>query len=1502
MPQAPLTPASPSVSRTSNPTDDFIGAILPAWLKQASPGQINRLRDRFKHYRDSQQQVRAATIDLIPLQAFARAQFNALLAQRLYAGADIADLQWLEVQREFGRIPGTLWPFYSAKIVRRPGILRLMQNFQSADHVLQGSGLAAARSDTVLSGDSVAFAAACRALDVGGQYQQQLQQVFNPSTCAMLSAEKRAGLVLAVDIAAMKADISVAEQVALHEVASSHHDLNQQGLRGYPGLLKVLGCTASDAVVIQLRDVEGQEQGVLLYLPSDPERALQRFSSLAALTSELIRQLANVADQQRFSQLIALSERPAFLATLAKRLGDSEPDLEVEGITPEGDVFIELVNLQVKRIREDARLLLVPTAEADNEAHLQRLQAWQSAGMGLANLAGLFIPGVGALLLGLLVVQTLSQVYDGAIDWLQGHQHEALEHMLGVAETLAVTAAVAGGVAIIARGFVRSEFVAGLEPVRSSDGQMRLWSSDLSQYRTRTDDSGLQADGLYGSGGQRWIRRDDHYYQVHRPEPEGPWRLRHPQREGAFAPVVEFNGQRSWSLRHERPLELDDSAQMLERLWPQDPAVSTAQARRIMQVAGIDREELRGLLVANRTLPVNLRETLRWFDADSRTEAFFASLERGGAVESDAQIQAWSLAQRGVAGLDDQAMREALLGQQVALRRRLFEHLCEVPWPTGNVLLETLRRDFPGLPPAYALEAVRGANEAQVQIAMTEGRLPLAVATRARSLLQLARANQAVAGLYLNNAASNETGELVIALLGRIPGWPRTVNLELRAGSENGRVLAILDPSGAASSRTVVALRDGRVRLYDSRGLELDEEIEEPAGMFEALSTLLSAGHLARLPQPLATPTERLRAAAIAQLPTTFGRLYALLGWRVETPWFNPGRRLPDGRVGYLLSGRGQVPPRSPTSVLRDRIRALYPSLSDDQVSQMLEQLMQSPTMPMALMVQMEDNYAALDSSLNRWQSAGLSASGSRLRAQFGDGLRRAWRLDGGREVTRLDLSGYPLRTLPLFTPQVEFGHITELVLMNMQVEHIPTEFLRAFPRLRRLNLNSNQLLAMPTGLAYLTDLEVLRLAHNRIRFSDHSLTILGSLPRIAELDLSYNPLGAAPLRFNLLSHLRELRLRHCHLGIWPSGLELCGYLEYVDLRDNQVQALPVDIMMMPLSYRRAFLLDRNPLPSRDVVRLNSVQESQRLHAIAVSEAVEPNNLGSGAWISSVPAPSRSARQAQWDTLSALPDGASFFELLGELPATSDFADHYEYLAGQVWTMIAALEADPQLREEIFSHTQNARTCADGIAERFSELHLQVRVAQANRGGALHERGRSLINLNQQLFRLERLDQFAREDIASRIRAQRGVDEIEVLLYYRVQLAVELGLPPQPRSMRYATVAAVSADQLVQAVQVVRAAETEDALAHSLSQREFWQAYLRERHDTAFDAIIADYAAQGEQLDQERERLTSQIYTQRWQDLTDAREAALQALSLELTREALEQDAAGPGGAAPAQD
>ncbi|MGE7992713.1 NEL-type E3 ubiquitin ligase domain-containing protein [Pseudomonas sp. NPDC089554] len=1495
-------PASPALTpATFNAIhDDFIASLLPAWIRQASPAQINRLRDSFRTHQASQAQVREATVDLIPLQTFAEEHFDECLRARLPEGSSVANLEWLEVTPRFDMAPGRLWPIYGASYRRQQGLLRLMQNFHEGASFYEGSGLVAMGTFKVLSGNTDTLVSACRSQDVGQQYQTLLGQVFSPATCALLATDKRAGFKLAIEVAALRGGITAAVQIALRDFADNTQDMSQQTLRAEPHRLSLLGCTLADALVVVLQDPQGQQAGVVLYLPSDPQRALRYYDSLAAMNLALVEWVKISTSRQFFVQQVSLAERAQMLTTLNLRLNDAQPDLAPVAIAIVGDVFAEQVRHQVDRIKDDARLLLVPTALADQLAARQRLQAWKSAGLSLLGLAGLFIPAVGALLLGQLVVQTLAQVYEGAEDWYHGHQHEALQHMLGVAETVAVTAAVAAGASIVARGFSRSAFVDGLEPVSLENGEKRLWSSDLGEYSQPPEGAELQDDGLLGVGERRWIRAQGHFYEVHRPQADGEWRIRHPWRAQAFEPVVDFNGERGWRIRHDRPLEWDDSSRLLDCLWPGHLPIQAERAAQVLKVAGMDQDELRGVVVEGRTTPVNLRDTLRRFDADTRIEAFFTSFVSGGVPSEDGTIQAWCLAQPGIQGLDEQALRAELIERAPALRGPLLKHLMEGEAPE-DALVALLLRDFPGLPPTYAAEAVRGVDEVGRNLALGESRIPLALASRARSLLQSARVSRALAGIYLDSAYGNETGELLMAVLGRLPNWPSAVNFELREGSESGRLIAVRDPQGEQASRVVLVNRDGRFKLYDKEGREREEEVAEPQGIFQAISAVLTDAQLARLGVSGDDPAALLRGLVQQHLPDTHAQTLRLLGWRAQPAWFNPARRMSDGRVGYPLSGRGAGAP-VPGQILRDRVRALYPGFNDQELENFVTSLLNQPGSPFDLLLEHELSYRRLDRALTRWTDGQLQSASRNLYHEFSQHLRRAWQLQGESVVgdrgepagMRLDLSGMVVRSLPEIPVAVEFGHITVLVMCNLQLTEVPVSFLRAFDGVRRLTLNSNGLTQLPRGLGYMIELRMLRIAHNRVRMDEAGIGILAAMPHLRHLDLSYNPINRLDMRFNHLPYLRELRLRHCRLTNWPHGLELCGFLEYADLSNNQISNIPEAVLGMPLSHRMSYVVRGNPLAVSDLARLTALGDHPFQHPVEEVEEIEEVQLNPAlvraSWVDRLEPSARVAAGERWDTLLAMPDSSGLFQLLGQLRTTSDFQQQHEVLLERVWSLLEALDGNAALREQVYARANEPMTCEDSVARRFSDLQVQVLVAQTTAQAAEHERGPQLLALGRQLFRLERVEQFAREDIAQRESEQRGVDEIEVSLYYRVHLAQQLELPLQPSTMFYEEVANVSAAQLQQALSTVRAAEASDAFTESLVQRDFWRRYLMERHEAAFDTINETFAERGSQLDLEQSTLTSEVYLQRWSDLASERESALHALYLRLTEDALAGD------------
>ncbi|WP_313740108.1 NEL-type E3 ubiquitin ligase domain-containing protein [Pseudomonas sp.] len=1475
-------------------TDQFIGTLLKPWLVDATPAQINSLRDRFQAYRISHERVRRATVELISLHDFAKHRFNHHLSGFLPQGMTVEQLEWLVVKPSIPSISLPGWTSLQPVYRREPALLRLMQNFPAATSYYAGTGLVVRGDFDLVAPDTDALIAQCRLVDVGAAYQQLLDDVFTEQTCALLAEDKRAGCLLTTEVALLKGQLSASAHAALQTLLSPTAPACNECLRASVVRVSMLGRLLTDALAFELRDAEGQWQGVVLYMPSDPSQALRTFVDWAAVSADLLEDLRAHTDHQTFARLIGLEQRPAFLKQLGQRLKDETPDLEVQAKAIEGDPFTVLVTSQVEGLKADAKQLLVPSALADATAARERREQWESAGLALAGLAGFFIPAVGAVLLGQMVVQVLSEAFEGVQDWSHGHQHEALEHFFGVAETVAVTAAVAGGATVVARGFARSALVDGLQPVTLNNGDRRLWSADLNAYEVPAPQASLRSDGLYGEGERRWMRQGEAWYEVHRPDVEGPWRLRHPQRPQAYGPVVQHNGQRGWRLFFMRPLEWHDDMHLLNTLWPHDPPLNAGQVRQVLRIAGVDGNELRGLLVENRPLPVNLREALRRFETRLRIDRFFTGLTQAHPVV-DEQIQAWCLSQPGIDGLQGDLMRETLLAQETSLRRPMFEYLSQVRLP-DETLMRLVQRDFPSLTDVYAAEVVRDASKVERDLAWAERRVPLTLARRARSLRQHARLGRAIEGVYFDEAYNDDTADLAVALLRRLPHWPAELNVEVREGSVWGRRISILNPQSDPEALRILVRADNHFTLYDSQERALELEIDDPQGLFEALTALLSTEQAQRIGLDVGSRAADLRDRLLQQLPDTLNRRLQLLGWRAEAPWFNPGQRLPDGRVGYELSGRGSA--MRSHQVLRDRIRALYPGLNEEDVERYLEIILGSNQSPFEALLEQEESWQRLDRALGRWAGEVPVTNGYSRRQQLALRLRNCWRLVGARTPSRggppfemrLDLSGIPVMHLPELPDMVEFDHVSVLVLRNMRLRTVPTSFLRAFGSLRRLNLGSNELNGIPPGVAYLTRLQRLNLDHNRIRLSAQGESFISNLPDLRSVNLSYNPLGAFPLRFNLMHRLSWISLRHCQLSEWPVGLDLCGLLEAADLRNNHLSTVPDAVLQMPLAYRRALMVEDNPLSSEQVRALTSLDAHPDIHVVEppLPDMGLTPDAARAEWLNRVESARRAEQADRWDRLSALPGSSGLIDLFAQLPRTSDFTRAPAHLAEQVWSMISSLDGDPELREAIFSRANEATTCADSVAERFSDLQVQVLESRAN--ADVNEQGHAtrLIALGRRLWRLAQVEAFARQDMQNRIAQDRGVDEVEISLYYRVHLAEALELPFQPTSMLYVRIANVSPEDLQRALRYVREGETHQAVAESLVQRTFWQRYLSAHHEQAFAQVQDEFDTEGSMLDEEMDSLSSEEYRHRWDELSVRRESALQALRLRLTLDLLD--------------
>lgn len=1489
----PVLPA-----KLRHPINDFIAQHLPGWLTRASPRHIAALRASYNAYLASQKQLAALSNKLQPLDTFAQALLQRAFATdpQLQLDVDLGTLLWREERARLSAQPGAI-PDFQPYYVRVPALQKLLQNFKEGESYYLGTALISQEvpggADTVVSNDVERLIEVCRRADVGAAYQRHLSEVMSVAFEKQLAIDKRLELSVAVETAAIKGQLEPDELQMLRPLCKGQKPEPPLPLKFRQGALQVLGCRVDGALCFEWlqppRNLVNYPFGgierlkkVMLYFPDTPSRPLRVFNDWREMNRALASTLASEDQQQALVRRLALDDQVKFRHALATRLQDAEPDLEPSRVQHTGDGFVSLASWHVQRIKADARFLAVSSAQANANASAARLRSLESAGVLLLNLAGLFVPAIGALLLADLGRQVLGDVCEGVRDWQLGHQHEALQHLLQVAQAVASAGTVAIGAHLL-----RNAFLESLEPVITETGQPRLWRHDLSPYAAnRVPAQAVALDsGLLSDGQRHWCKLGDVAYRVRR-DANKVWRLLHKDGPARFGPALEHNNECAWRLMYERPLEWQGQALLLSRLWPAAGALDAERVAQMLSVADVDEAFLRGLLVEGRPMPVHLRDTLERFAAQARIDSFFNDLY------SDTELFQWCTDRLRLQAQPLDAQHIGIDQAAASLRGAMLEHFSQA-YLADDPLLALIKRDFVSLPRAYALDVLASASQAMRTSMVAEQRIPLALAERARSTLQLARITRAREGLYLQDSYRDDVVALAFALLRRHgPGSAQT-NMLLREDPLSGPVRARW-LSQATEAELVLVRREGRFQLYDGWGVPDPRQVADPEGLFEALIAGLPQGYCTLKGWNGADGPVRLRSQLQAWLPKDRKGLMHLLGWVEAKPTASAMRRLPDGRLGYPLGGCHSCNP-TPERRVRNRIRALFPGMDDDATERYLQGMLGRPGTLLDNLVRIEREYRQLDESLRAW-SNDESGNARRTRQRIEDALRRAWQMReqrpvgalGQRATLSLSMESVPVGGLPTLPAGTDFSHISELSLSGLNLSAIAPGFLASFPRLHRLDLSHNNLTELPAELEHLPALRQLLLPGNRIRILPPQLHVLSRLPQLRSLDLSDNPLGSISLQFNQLPSLRILRLNRTQLLTLPAGLEWCGLLLFADLRNNQISAFPPVIFQAPLQLRRALHLEGNALTVADLQRLYGVE---RLLPHADQASTDPLQEP---WLRASVEPAREVRQALWTALRAEPRSDSFFNLLGRLLETAEFRRTPDQVGARVWTVIDAACRHTATRDAVFDLAAEPPTCVDSVSTIFSRLEVRMQVEEATQGGdPLATRGARL-QLARRLFRVHWVEHIARRDMEARYadgrwrRGEHDEEEVEVNLAYMTGLAQRLDLLGQPRHMQFGNLAHVTPAQLEAAYLEVLEAEAGERRLAFISERDFWLDVLRAEQPERFEEVETRFGQQLEALDDQRLSLTSEAYFMRCNAIRDARDTALSQLAQKLTLAALQ--------------
>ena len=858
--------------------------------------------------------------------------------------------------------------------------------------------------------------------------------------------------------------------------------------------------------------------------------------------------------------------------------------------------------------------------------------------------------------------------------------------------------------------------------------------------------------------------------------------------------------------------------------------------------------------------------------------------------------------------------RNALLGQEVELKdasallkRRLlatvndqhhglYRKLYDDYNGTAIGELAPLCARFPQLPRRVAWELLCDAPAIDRRYLRKTGRVPLGLAQRSRAMLDLIEEDQALMGLYWPPLADAATHRVMFGMFARLAHWPKNVLLRLREGSLAGAVVDQVGPATAAVRRTIVRTAQG-YQAFDEGAVNLNRHASGTNGLLQAVVDCLS-------------PSQREAMNLVGEQPVD--RLRSQLRFKSQDERLRIARYLRPERAAVevdepttCIQGQVRLPPMLPAEfapALVYKVQKLFPAMARAQVSMFLQDAGSDHLSRAKAVEVLEQELGALQKALKRWATdrRGLTGADGPLwdyrlsRTQASRAIERCWRgLFIVRDPQHLDvpglvLDGMGLGSLPILPSQVRFEQVRQLSLRNLGLNDDVAYFLKHFKNLRSVDLADNHLSRLPEALSLMPDLEHLRLARNRLQLTEHARRKLADMHGLKTLDLAGNPLIDPPDVTQQWA-LSELILRDCRLKDLPVGVRQLLYLEHVDLRDNDIAALPDWLLTLPRETAQVFNLRHNPLSTVSRLGLGNYRRRVGVGMGFLEDDISRLNEQKARdnWLADENLASYAEKDLAWTGLKNEAGSDGLFKLLAELSHTSDAKRVREDLARRVWRVLDATAGDAQLREEVFERAATPLNCDDAAAANFSSLEVLVEIHEASRqvkGKGLT--ARPLLKLAKGLFRLDQLEHIARRHSQQ----HPATDPLEVSLAFRTGLTDRVYLPGQPQGMIYNTLAKVTHLELNQAHIDLRLAELSPDLLKYIAELPFWRDYLKRTFASRFEALNAPFNRRMQGVFDQAPELQDADYHSRMNEvLRDQRQAEAGEINT-LTQNALRLD------------
>ncbi|MGE8058824.1 NEL-type E3 ubiquitin ligase domain-containing protein [Pseudomonas sp. NPDC089547] len=1391
--------------------DHYIAQRLPAWMARLSVAEYTLLSQALPQLLACRESLAAALARLRNLDEFTRP-----LLQQALGASDSPDVDRLYLRQWYyytsptvsyvtGRLPVADSDYYDIPLLEAAlgNFTEEQQREQPRRNCLVDE-FGATRPELSAPG----FVSLCRALDLGQKYQAHLDSVLQPTVRAIMARRQRYSMLVDALQARAQGVLGTAQLQWVVELCLQDRHGKLEGAPVRVRQLELFGCRMQQIVVLDVVDkgvLYNTSKRVLVYVPGDPLGAWSESSDLEGYARRVLgKRLRNDDYRRFFTRFVRRRDSQRFFSAVSERLDDvadwATRDLDEQTSAYNLPLFERLADDWVARIKDDAATIAPPVALLDREVQAEHGRRLRAEGWTLLGIAGMFVPGIGAVLLGVMAWELLEQTFQAVGDWQHNERNAALAHLLNVGKGLL---AVGATVAVVATARRAWSAVDNLVPAQLQSGEEKLWNTDLVPYRSVSppNTTAMDEQGVHRLGERCWISMDGHWYEVTWRSADEQWQLLPYQ---GYAPLLRHNGAGAWRLWSEQPAEWADTRQLFRRLGRPYSDLDDVQVEQALAIHGLDEQHLRAWHVYGRPPEAVLADTVDRLLLAGRIRTLVSQLHEGAAT-ADPQLLARVMSLPDAAGEGGPALADVAW----ARRRELLQALYEEQHPATETA-RPLRRDFASLHRLAAQEVMRNASEDDLELMRETGRVPLFMAEAARLQVARIRVARVYEALHIDTPQNLDLARVVLSLLAHVPG-------------ADGRGWRLFDGDASEPLLTIEGAGPTFDLLHQQGMFRLREHGHASAGgageLFETLAAAYDAESQAVIGQDHAfVPALRQALATVAN-----GQRQAVVEvLSVDRPRgsFLAPQRLDDGRVGYPMAGGrlwaalGRLRPRA----LQARLRDLYPAFSDEQIGHWLASGDATARLHM-----LEQQYALLNTHLDRWVRDAFPTPELVARREFRKGLIDCWRwlvpelqenvaVEEGRFM--LTQTRSRLRLLPALPAQVSFPHVSILALRSMRLEQVPDEFLRAFPNLRNLEITSCRLKRLPVPLLLAQRLEVLDLSSNQLVLDASQALILAGCRALVYLNLSENPLRSAFSIF-AMTELNALHLSRTQLPEFPYGVMDAPHLHTLDLSGNNISTLPDDF-------------HRSQLWRSGRVDLSGNLLAAAPHALSAWHWLEASRVPYRLRFLDVVAPERrDVMAALWVHLEAEQQSADFFNTLSVLTASGafKFSSTASALAARVLEMFEAMDEDSVLRRELFEHAA-ATDCQDNATARFADLELRVMIWRTRHGRFERRPEQALLWLGGRLWRLALLDQVAVEH-ARRVGA--GNESVEFALAYRIALRTSLDLPAQPGEMLYAGIPGLQAQDIRSAREFVLAAQTREGIAQYLARQRFWQDYLREQ-------------------------------------------------------------------------